>query len=81
MLQAESVRDAAWSCHWVGTPVPFVRCLSFVIAMANKEVVLTAGKFVSVSKETLMNVGYHFRLVGKCAGILLKHRPFVRLYV
>ena len=67
MLQAESVRDAAWSCQWVGTPVPFVRCLSFVIAMANKEVVLTAGKFVPVSKETLMSVGYHFRLVGKCA--------------
>ena len=56
MLQAESVRDAAWGCEWVGTPVPFVRSLSFVLNMANKELVLTAGKFVPVSKATMMNV-------------------------
>jgi hypothetical protein len=58
MFQAESVRDAAWGCEWVGTPVPFVRSLSFIISMANKETVLTAGKFVPVSKATLMNVRY-----------------------
>jgi hypothetical protein len=63
MLQAESVRDAAWSCQWVGTPVPFVRCLSFVTAMANKEVVLTAGKFVPVSKATMMSVRNYCRHV------------------
>jgi hypothetical protein len=55
-LQAERVRGAAWGCDWVGTPVPLMRCLSFVIKMANKEIMLTAGKFVPVSKATMMNV-------------------------
>jgi hypothetical protein len=55
-LQAESVRDAAWGCDWVGTPVPFQRCLAFIIATANKEFTLTAGKFVPVSNSTMMNV-------------------------
>ncbi|XP_023706094.2 odorant receptor 2a-like [Cryptotermes secundus] len=54
--QAERVRDAAWGCDWVGTPLPFMRCLSFIIKMANKEFVLTAGKFVPVSKATMMNM-------------------------
>jgi len=58
MLQAESVREAAWGCQWVGTPVSFVRSLSFIINMANKEIVLTAGKFVPVSKATMLNVRY-----------------------
>jgi len=58
MFQAESVRDAAWGCEWVGTPVFFVRSLSFIINMANKELMLTAGKFVPVSKATLMNVRF-----------------------
>jgi hypothetical protein len=62
ILQAESVREAAWGCEWVGAPVPFVRCLSFVIATANKELMLTAGKFVPVSKITMMNVRYYFTL-------------------
>ena len=57
------MREAAWGCEWVGTPVPFVRCLSFVIAMANKELMLTAGKFVPVSKVTMMNVRYFFPFV------------------
>jgi hypothetical protein len=56
LLQAESVRDAAWGCDWVGTPVPFQRCLTFIIATANKEFTLTAGKFVPVSNKTMMNV-------------------------
>jgi hypothetical protein len=55
-LQAENVRDAAWGCDWVGTPVPFQRCLAIIIATANKEFTLTAGKFVPVSNSTLMNV-------------------------
>jgi MFS-type transporter involved in bile tolerance (Atg22 family) len=54
--QAESVTDAAWGCDWVGTPVPFQRCLVFIIATANKEFTLTAGKFVPVSNKTMMNV-------------------------
>ena len=57
MFQAESVRDAAFGCDWVGTPVPFQRCLIFIIATANKGFQLTAGKFVPVSNLTSMNVG------------------------
>jgi hypothetical protein len=56
IFQAESVREAAWGCGWVGTPVPFQRCLVIIIATANKEFTLTAGKFVPVSNNTLMNV-------------------------
>jgi len=50
------VREAAWSCDWVGTPIEFQRCIIFIIAMANKVFKLTVGKFVPVSKETMMNV-------------------------
>ncbi|GFG38516.1 hypothetical protein Cfor_04919, partial [Coptotermes formosanus] len=53
---AESVTDAAWGCDWVGTPVPFQRCLMFIIATANKGFQLTAGKFVPVSNVTMLNV-------------------------
>jgi len=56
MFQAESVRDAAFGCDWVGTAIPFQRCLMFIIATANKEVQLTAGKFVPVSNVTTLNV-------------------------
>jgi len=56
MFQAESVRDAAFGCDCVGTPIHFQRCLMFIVAAANKEVQLTAGKFVPVSNVTMMNV-------------------------
>jgi len=56
MFQAESVRDAAFGCDWVGTAIPFQRCLMFIIATANKDFQLTAGKFVPVSNVTTMNV-------------------------
>ena len=56
MLQAESVKDAAFGCDWVGTSIPFQRCLVFIIATANKEFQLTAGKFVPVSNATTLNV-------------------------
>ena len=56
IFQAESVRDAAFGCDWVGTPIPFQRCLTFMIATANKGFQLTAGKFVPVSNVTTMNV-------------------------
>jgi len=56
MFQAEIVRDAVWGCDWVGTPVQFQRCLVFIIATANKEFTLTAGKFVPVSNSTIVNV-------------------------
>ena len=50
------MRDAAFGCDWVGTAIPFQRCLMFIIATANNEFQLTAGKFVSVSNVTAMNV-------------------------
>jgi len=56
MFQAESVRDVAFGCDWVGTPIPFQRSLMFIIATANKEFQLTAGKFVPVSNFTTKNV-------------------------
>jgi hypothetical protein len=56
LFQAENVREAAWGCNWIGTPVNFQRCLIFVIATANKGFTLTAGKFVPVSNSTMMNV-------------------------
>ena len=56
MFKAESVRDAAFGCDWVGTLIPFQRCLMFIIATAKKEFRLTAGKCVPVSNVTMMNV-------------------------
>ena len=50
------VRDAAWGCDWIGTPVSFQRCLVFIINSANKGFTLTAGKFVPVSNNTMLNV-------------------------
>jgi hypothetical protein len=63
LFQVESVRDAAWGCDWVGTLVPFQRCLVFIVATANKQFTLTAGKFVPVSNSTMMNVR---RLIVSC---------------
>jgi hypothetical protein len=57
MFQAETVRDAAFGCDWVGTPIQFQRCLVFIIATTNKGFHLTAGKFVPVSNLTMINVG------------------------
>jgi hypothetical protein len=50
------VRDAAWGCDWVGTPVSFQRCLIFIMASANNEFKLTTGKFVPAYNKTMMNV-------------------------
>jgi hypothetical protein len=61
LFQAESVRDAAWGCDWVGTPVPFQRCLAFIIATANKGFTLTAGKFIPVSNKTMISVSTFIR--------------------
>jgi len=58
MFQVESVRDAAFVCNWIGTPVSFQRCLVFVMATANKEFTLTAGKFVPVCNKTMINVRF-----------------------
>jgi len=56
LFQAENIREAAWGCDWVGTPVSFQRCLVFIITTANKRFTLTAGKFVPLSNTTMMNV-------------------------
>ena len=56
LFQAENVRESAWGCDWVGTPVLFQRSLIFIIATANKGFTLTAGKFVPVCNTTMMNV-------------------------
>ena len=56
LFQAENIKDAAWGCEWIGTPVSFQRCLVFIITTANKGFTLTAGKFVPVSNTTMMNV-------------------------
>jgi len=50
------VRDAAFRSDWVGTPITFQRCLMFIIVTANKELQLTAGKFVPESKMTMLNI-------------------------
>ena len=56
LLQAESVKNAAWGIDWIGAAVQFQRSVCFIIAVANKEFRLTAGKFVPVCNSTLMNV-------------------------
>ena len=56
LFQAENVREAAWGCDWVGTPVSFQRRLVFIITTANKGFTLTAAKFVPVSNTTMINV-------------------------
>ena len=50
------MRDAAFGCEWVGTAIPFQRCLIFIIATASKGFQLTAVKFVPVSNVTILNV-------------------------
>ncbi|KAJ4437149.1 hypothetical protein ANN_17284 [Periplaneta americana] len=54
--QALRIRDAVWDCDWVGTPVSFQRSLAIMIACANQEIVMTAGKFVPISKQTMVNI-------------------------
>ncbi|KDQ83630.1 hypothetical protein L798_06891 [Zootermopsis nevadensis] len=54
--QAENVRDAAWGCDWVGTPVSFQKSIRLIISSANKEFTLTAGKIVPVTISTLVTM-------------------------
>ncbi|KAJ4437196.1 hypothetical protein ANN_17331, partial [Periplaneta americana] len=51
----ESVKNAAWNCDWVGTPVSFQKCISLIISVANQGFTLTAAKFTPVCNVTLMN--------------------------
>jgi len=50
------MRDAAFGCDWAGNPIPFHRCLIFIIDTANKGFQLTPGNFVPESKVTMLNV-------------------------
>jgi hypothetical protein len=56
MFQPERVRDAAWGCDWVGSPIPFQKCIITIISAANNDVTLTAGKFVPVTFNTMVIV-------------------------
>jgi hypothetical protein len=60
------VRDAAFGCDWVGTPIQFQRCVMFIMATTNKEFQLTAGKFVPVSNVTMMNVNMNYIFMSVC---------------
>jgi len=42
--------------EWVGAPVQFQRSVCVIIAAANREFRLTAGKYVPVCNLTMMNV-------------------------
>ncbi|KAJ9577673.1 hypothetical protein L9F63_005753 [Diploptera punctata] len=53
---ADGVGGAAWECDWIGASIPFQRSLITIIIIANKEFVITAGKFVPASRKTMMNV-------------------------
>jgi hypothetical protein len=53
------VRDAAWGCDWIETPVSFQCCLVFIIVTASKEFKLTTRKFVPVCNKTMLNVRAH----------------------
>jgi hypothetical protein len=55
LCQAERVRGSM-GLRLVGTPVLLQDSFPFVIAAANKEFELTAGKFVPRCNSTMMNV-------------------------
>jgi hypothetical protein len=57
------VSDAAFGYDWVGIPIPIQRCKTCIIAAANEEFQLTAGKFVSVSNVTMINVCSRVKLL------------------
>jgi len=81
MLQAQSVRDAAFGCDWVGTPIPFQRCLMFIIATANKGFHLTAGKFVPVSNVTMMNVCNMYVCIYLCMYVSMCVCMYICMYL
>lgn len=54
--QAEGVKQAVWESEWVGAPLQQQRDLAFVMSEANKQFVLTAGGFTSLSHHTLIMV-------------------------
>ncbi|KAJ4437200.1 hypothetical protein ANN_17335, partial [Periplaneta americana] len=58
LFQYEAVRNAAWGCDWVGTPVSLQKCLTFIISISKQGFTLTAAKFLPISNSTLMSVSH-----------------------
>ncbi|PSN50405.1 Odorant receptor 77, partial [Blattella germanica] len=52
---ADSVKGSAYEVDWIGAPIPFQRSILLMITRTNQSFVLTAGKFVPVNNETMMN--------------------------
>ncbi|XP_069688208.1 odorant receptor 49b-like [Periplaneta americana] len=49
----EAVKDAAFACDWIGTPVTFQRSIAIIMSIANKGKALLGG-IVPMTNETLM---------------------------
>ncbi|KAJ4437146.1 hypothetical protein ANN_17281 [Periplaneta americana] len=78
--RALRIRDAVWDCDWVGTPVSFQRSLAIMIACANQEVVMTAGKIVPISKQTIMNASLTIYLIcDRTRALLIRSSNFVNI--
>ncbi|PSN36547.1 Odorant receptor 103 [Blattella germanica] len=54
--ELQLVSEAAYNSDWVGIPLSEQRSIQFIIVAANKEVLLTAGKFVPATRKTMQNV-------------------------
>ncbi|PSN58269.1 Odorant receptor 88 [Blattella germanica] len=54
--KADSVREAAYDGEWIGKPISFQRSLLIIMTRCNKSFNLTAGKFVLLNNETMMNI-------------------------
>jgi hypothetical protein len=54
-FQSGQIRDAAWRSDWVGSPISHQRSLVIVMTASN-DFILTAGKIIPVSRQTIMQV-------------------------
>ncbi|XP_069688276.1 odorant receptor 42a-like [Periplaneta americana] len=52
----EAMKNAAWSSDWIGSPVPYQRCILFIMSVSNKGLNFMAGKIVPVTNSTLMGM-------------------------
>ncbi|PSN45732.1 hypothetical protein C0J52_17115 [Blattella germanica] len=56
MLAAEEVKFAAYSCDWTGCSLSEQKSLMFIMAVASKEFIITAGGVIPVNRETMLAV-------------------------
>ncbi|PSN49273.1 Odorant receptor 91 [Blattella germanica] len=56
MQKSKELEEAIWESNWVGAPVVFQQCVLFVGAASSKELKFTAGKFVPMSNNTMLNI-------------------------